>query len=227
MSTSISGDVSKSYEKTVKGVTLEGTLAVKADYTRTEETSESREFEDAFKERKEFSLGKKLPPDGDVARWAAAATGEAMPIRYNLTSMCEHPAMAAKKAKCEQYHKTFCPKFLAHADPEVRCDKEKKPQCLWDIDCLKHHVCSEGVCQKEPDCIVQIYPHACLNGSPKKYGPYYFSNTPQAGSDGRRSPLSRSLAAARKLFSSIKTSARTTTWTMRYSRTVTPTRREV
>jgi hypothetical protein len=179
VSSSISAEVSKSYEKTVKGVTLEGTVAVKADYTRTKETSESREFEEAFEERKEFSLGKKLPPSGDVGLWAAAATGEAMPIRYGLTSMCEHPALASKKDTCEQYHKTFCHKFLSKADPEVQCQREPKPECLWDIDCLPHHTCNEGVCQPEPDCKISIFPHGYLNGQAVEYGPYYHGEAPQ------------------------------------------------
>jgi len=177
--TSVSAEVSRSYEKTVKGVTFEGTVAVKTEYTRSKETSESREFEDSFEERKEFSLGKKLPTSGDVGEWAAEASGEAMPIRYGLTSMCEHPAFASKKADCVKYHKTFCPQFLSKADPSVRCSKGDKPECLWDMDCLPHHVCTEDACQPEPECTIWVYPYAFLNGEPRKFGPYYFGEAPQ------------------------------------------------
>jgi len=179
VTSSVSAEVSKSYEKTVKGVTLEGTVAVKVEYKKEEETSESREFEDAFEERKEFSLGKKLPPGGDVGKWVAAATSEAMPIRYALSSMCEHPALASKKATCEEYHKTFCRKFLAKLDSEVRCQQKRKPECLWDMDCLPHHVCLEGACLREPDCKVYIYPYVDLNGNAREFGPYYFGEAPQ------------------------------------------------
>merc|ERR1712127_599114 len=176
----IGAEVSKSYEKTYKGVTVEGTAAVKGEYSREETTSESKEFEEAFEEKKEFSLGKKLPAHGDAQAWASAAQGEAMPIRYNLVSICEHPFWAAKKADCDKYRSTYCSKFLSRLDSDVRCDAEiAKPECMWDIDCLTHQICIEGTCAKEPDCIVTAFSGSGASGSARPFGPFYYTETPQ------------------------------------------------
>jgi len=171
--------ISHAVDKTIKVVSAELTGSAKVEYGQATDSSDNKTFDDFFEERKEFSLGKKLPRDGDVGAWVDSATTEPMPIRYGLVSMCEHPALRSRRQLCWEFHKTFCTKFLAKTDPEVRCERGQKPECLWDIDCLPHQVCSEGTCIKEPDCTVYVYKKFAQQGEAKIYGPYYLKDAPQ------------------------------------------------
>jgi len=175
--TSVGAEVAASKDQTLKVITVEGAIAGKFEYGQEKASEDVKAFDDAFEEKKEFSLGKKLPRDGDVGAWTAAATAEPMPIRYGLTSICKHPLLHT--VICEEHRKSFCTKFLARADPKVRCEREQKPECLWDMDCLPRHACTEGVCIKEPDCTVYVYKDFHHKGEANEYGPYWYNDAPQ------------------------------------------------
>lgn len=169
---SVGVEYTKGFDKGNKAAKGELSISQQTAYTESDSSKTFSNFSSKFKEKKEFSLGTKLPREGGAKAWAAQSKGEAMPIRWALESLCEHPAWGSKKANCEKYHKTFCSNFLQRLDPDVRCDKQSKPpECAWDMDCHLRHVCHDSVCIKEPDCKVQI--------GLKWYGPYFWADAPQ------------------------------------------------
>lgn len=59
--------------------------------------SDVERFDSYFSEKREFSLGRRMPNEGGAAEWVKLVDGEPMPVRYGLESICEHPALASKK----------------------------------------------------------------------------------------------------------------------------------
>ena len=85
----------------------------------------------------------------------------------------------AKKSTCAKYAATYCTEHLARTQGDVSCDKPQEPECLWDLDCMPHHFCSdEGSCVAEPSCTVWSYSSSGFGGSKTTYGPYYYADTP-------------------------------------------------
>jgi len=169
---SLGVEYAKGFDKNSKAAQAELTVSAQTQYTESESSKKASNFSSTFKEKREFSLGTKLPKKGGAKAWAAQSKGEPMPIRWAMESLCEHPAWGSKKADCEKYHKTFCSNFLQRLDSNVRCDiQSNPPECAWDMDCHLRHVCHNSVCVKEPDCKVRI--------GGKWYGPYYWNDTPQ------------------------------------------------
>jgi hypothetical protein len=133
----VAGDLTASYKR--------GTTRKKMEAVKT-----------SFQQTKAFSLGRGLPLETDPAQWmenwVKQVDGEAMPFRYALKSVCEHPALVDKKADCEQYRNTYCPAWLKKNDPSVSCAEPQQSQCTFQSDCPQGYKCEERECVKEPRC---------------------------------------------------------------------------
>jgi len=176
--TSVSVAVSYTVGVDKGGVSAGVTLSAEVAATEKKSSAVREAVSKHFSEVKEFSLGKRMPDKGGVSAWIADASGEPMPIRYALKSICEHPAFAGKKGDCDRYRATYCTKHLQHMDEGISCLPEAEPKCLWDIDCGAHQSCEEGSCVSQPDCWVRAYSGDNLNGWSSQYGPIYYDENP-------------------------------------------------
>merc|ERR1712043_69239 len=120
--------------------------------------------------------------------------GEAMPIRYDLKSICEHPAFnAQKRGDCKKYHGSYCEKHMVKLQEDIGCQKEQEKECLWDMECLPEHVCSDGSCFAKQSCTIEFRPVHCkvktfgprkvqtnckMGGSMYKRGPFFYEDAP-------------------------------------------------
>jgi len=133
----LAGDLSASYK--------EGTTRKKMEAVKT-----------SFQKTQAFSLGRGLPLESDPAQWmdnwVKQVDGEAMPFRYALKSVCEHPALVDKKADCEKYRNTYCSAWLKKNDESVSCVEPRQSQCTFQSDCPQGYKCEERECVKEPRC---------------------------------------------------------------------------
>jgi len=170
--------ISKGIETGMEDQGVEMEASVSLNYGNHHQQSEQQKFDSHFTEIKEFSLGRVMPRQGGAAEWAKQVDMEPMPIRYGLTSICEHPSLVAKKEECIKSTTTYCTKHLQKARGDISCDPPEQKQCLWDLDCLPNNVCSEGACMREPGCSMVFYSKADYGGSQTTYGPYFFSETP-------------------------------------------------
>jgi len=144
------------------------TKTVAATETNTKRTREA--VSKYFEEVKEFTVGKRMPDKGGVQAWIKDVGEEPMPIRFELESICKHPAMASKEKDCFEYSETYCSEHLQRMDESVSCTPSLEPECLFDLDCpLDHHVCNEGTCTPEPDCFVETFKDEGLPLAP--FGP--------------------------------------------------------
>jgi hypothetical protein len=152
------------------GVTASAELA----RTFKDEYKTSASLTKFFEETREFWIGKRMPDKGGVAEWIKASSEEPMPIRYDLKSICDHPAFAGgKRQTCHQHASTYCTKHLDGLT-ELECTAAKKPECQWDLDCEGNHmICDQGSCMKEPGCEVTVYDDNHFRGANQKFGPYY------------------------------------------------------
>jgi hypothetical protein len=144
--------------KVAKKTGLAGGITLSASHETKKTEREVNEQSEFFKDRKEFSIGKRVPAEGGGEAWADAADGEPMPVRYTLVSICEHPefVQSGKKHDCQKYQATYCTKHLTKMKEDVSCDPPQKKECLWDMDCEKNSECSSGgKCVPLPQCYVQ------------------------------------------------------------------------
>lgn len=179
--TSDSETVTASVSYTVgvdKGAASAGiTASLEASGTVTTSAKTVQNVKKYFEEVREFSVGKRMPDEGGFEAWTKDAAEEPMPIKFDLTSICEHPAFDDKKQDCLKYSKTYCADHLTKFG-EVNCDAPPEPECLWDLDCKAHHTCGEGSCVPEPACYVTVYKNRNLGGSSIRYGPIYHRERP-------------------------------------------------
>jgi len=77
-----------------------------------------------MEEQQEFYVGKRMPDFGKLDDWLHDVAEEPMPIRFNLVSICEHPAFAASGVKqdCMDAHADYCSDHLTLLDPEMSCE---------------------------------------------------------------------------------------------------------
>lgn len=157
------------------GVT--GTITVGVSDVEKESESTADEYSSFFEERKECSLGKRMPVDG-VDSWVQEIAAEPMPIKYALESICSHPGVASKKSLCEKASSTYCVEHLS-VDDQSACASPEEPECLWDMDCPAHSRCtSERKCSADPSCTVTFWNSIYFGDHSKEYGPFYFSDAP-------------------------------------------------
>jgi hypothetical protein len=162
-----------------KGVASAGVdITVEVGLTTGERKETEERVKKYFEEVKEFSVGKRMPDKGGAQAWVNQVGGEPMPIKYEFKSLCEHPAMASKKSRCEQHASTYCENHLQPSSVDSLCAKAPELECLWDLDCDEHHVCSEGACVKEPECSVQVYSESHQRGTRHVYGPVFARQNP-------------------------------------------------
>merc|ERR1712187_875278 len=106
---------------------------VGASYGEKASEGIAKDNEHLFQEEKEYSLGMRLPADGSVEDWITDLDAEPMPTRYGLESICNHPALAPKRADCEKYADSYCPKHLLKSEPRLSCEAPQEVECLWDL----------------------------------------------------------------------------------------------
>jgi hypothetical protein len=178
---SVGAEVTKKIEIDYKKMSkVKASATVGASYGEKSSQGISKEYEEVFQEEKEYSLGKRLPADGGVEDWIKDLDSEPMPTRYGLKSICNHPALAPKKADCEKYADSYCPNHLVKSQPRVSCEAPQEVECLWDLDCLPYHKCTEAnTCVQTPYCIVEIFSAPNLGGSRREYGPVYYEENPE------------------------------------------------
>jgi len=167
--------------KTLKGLDpLSLNAAVDVKHSSIKDTSQMEMFDSYFSEVKEFSLGRRLPNDGGVEAWVKQIQGEPMPIRYDLTSICKHPAFTTKRGKCETYSNTYCTQHLALSTGNgINCDPAEKTECTWDMDCLPDHRCGdEGACVQLPTCKLELFSENDFQGNKKVFGPITYRDAP-------------------------------------------------
>merc|ERR1712127_217683 len=185
-----------------KGVDMEklgATAEVSLTLGMSQGTAQSavRNVMKSMTESKEFSLGERLPDKGGVKAWVNQIAGEAMPFRYDLMSICEHPALSGKKQDCEKYSESYCNKHLSRASKGVGCQRSVQNECLWDLHCLPKQRCQKGTCAYAPICKITITPiHCdlkteivppgfefkawknCAQKEPKELGPFLYEDAP-------------------------------------------------
>merc|ERR1712129_62685 len=106
---SVGAEVTKKVEVNYKKMSkVKASVTVGAEYGEKSSQGISKNNEQLFQEEKEYSLGKRLPADGSVEDWIKDLDAEPMPTRYGLKSICNHPALAPKKADCEKYADSYC-----------------------------------------------------------------------------------------------------------------------
>merc|ERR1712150_202559 len=176
------GSAEASYGAKIPGMKGVGgaTVTVGVKYGSSRKEKESKSHESYFEDTQEYSLGKRLPNSGGVQAWMKLSGGEPMPVRYGLRKVCEHPALKLKKRQCEQAWNTYCRVHLTKSTPGFDCNKnKKKPECVWDQECMPYSKCVKQKCVREPDCTLTMYKTKKFKGKQTQYGPVYYSETPQ------------------------------------------------
>jgi hypothetical protein len=155
---------------------VRNTFSVAVTGSDASSTSENDSSSDYFSETKEFSLGSKMPRSvngtPDIQSWAEKVNAEPMPTRYDLVSICQHPALTSLKATCDQFATSYCTNYLNKDSPE-KCDVPSQPECVWDIQCPAYNDCIDGTCVEQPWCTFSIYDN---NDNKLVYGPVYYVN---------------------------------------------------
>eukprot|EP00930_Biecheleria_cincta_P097880 TRINITY_DN89564_c0_g1_i1.p1 TRINITY_DN89564_c0_g1~~TRINITY_DN89564_c0_g1_i1.p1 ORF type:complete len:1514 (+),score=293.40 TRINITY_DN89564_c0_g1_i1:171-4544(+) len=160
---------------------ISGKLSLTLARNDSSSDKQSTSVSQFFEQRKEFSVGKRLPENGDMDEWTKDVISEPMPIKVSLKSICEHPVFkGARKRDCLKFAATYCNKHLRKLRPDISCAPLQDPECVWDLQCPHRHVCNEGICVPEPSCSVTAFKDDKFKGASKTYGPVYY----QEGKDG-------------------------------------------
>lgn len=132
-------------------------LAGKFELGGEEATEAEKALHNAFYDGQYVSLGAKLKFTQGSAAWDSNITGNPMPIRYDLTFICEHPALQEKKQDCTDALDKYC-QYLQSSHPELECGKAPAPppsnSCQWDLDCddsgNRGSICQDNLCVTNP-----------------------------------------------------------------------------
>lgn len=139
-------------------------LSVTAASNLTDVRAKTSAMETLFSENVEFFIGARMPDFGQLGDWMEDVAEEPMPFRYELMSLCEHPAFVGdQKQDCVNAKESYCEYHLAARDGDIDCSPSPKPQCTFDLDCEERHYCNNGKCTQEPECWVHMYTHDHLN----------------------------------------------------------------
>lgn len=161
-----------------KIVEVGGKTVASIGYSNTQLESARDAVSSFFQDIKEFSIGKRMPDKGGVQAWVNDVAGEPMPIRFELTSICDHPALKAKKDACLRHSRTYFASHLQKSTEGVHCEPSTEPQCLFDTDCEVGSTCFEGSCSRRPDCYVNLYAKMGSQGEFKRLGPITYATHP-------------------------------------------------
>eukprot|EP00931_Biecheleriopsis_adriatica_P110733 TRINITY_DN8502_c0_g1_i3.p1 TRINITY_DN8502_c0_g1~~TRINITY_DN8502_c0_g1_i3.p1 ORF type:complete len:1517 (+),score=322.36 TRINITY_DN8502_c0_g1_i3:69-4553(+) len=190
-STSVSAGVSLDVGEMVCAGACEAGVSAEYGLDTSEGTAVAQTVKENSLEVREVTVGKPIGKGG-IDAWVKEVGQEPMPIRFQLTSICEHPAFGKSeqtKEKCEMFAETYCPNHLSKtAEEGASCETAaaRTQECLFNLDCGDYHVCNkDGLCIPEPPCWVTVYDEEYLQGEKKKYGPIYFRERP----DGERFDL--------------------------------------
>jgi len=160
------------------GVKFGITVSAKVKNTVKDTTRTVNAVQENFEQVKEFSVGKRMPDEGGIQAWVRDVGDEPMPIRFELMSLCNHPALLSKKDACVKASTGYCDKYLKLNDPSINCNPPPKSECLFDVECGKYKYCEEGVCHSEPECRVKMFQDDNMKGSTHSVGSIYYSEYP-------------------------------------------------
>eukprot|EP00928_Gymnodinium_smaydae_P096513 TRINITY_DN8543_c1_g4_i1.p1 TRINITY_DN8543_c1_g4~~TRINITY_DN8543_c1_g4_i1.p1 ORF type:complete len:1789 (+),score=267.48 TRINITY_DN8543_c1_g4_i1:101-5467(+) len=87
--------------------------------------------------------------DSGNPTWVRDSDVDPLPIGFDITSICEHPAflLADKVEACSDA-------LTAYYD--ANSVEEQEPACVWDLDCDNDLKCFDGSCGEDPECEVKF-----------------------------------------------------------------------
>eukprot|EP00931_Biecheleriopsis_adriatica_P110907 TRINITY_DN8521_c0_g1_i4.p1 TRINITY_DN8521_c0_g1~~TRINITY_DN8521_c0_g1_i4.p1 ORF type:complete len:2193 (+),score=386.86 TRINITY_DN8521_c0_g1_i4:133-6579(+) len=155
--TSVEAGVSVEVGQTVCAGACEAGVSAEYGMEDTQATAATKSVQENSQEVREVTVGKRMPDKGGIDEWVKVVGDEPMPFRFNLRSICEHPAFKPTK-QTDPILNSFTAQGFATAG--LNGEYHKVPNIMFKLKNYRESCTDKGVYRNQNGFIFYYNPES-------------------------------------------------------------------